>query len=176
MIGTIRKATAYTRATIPNKKLLNGTYKGTTLTKKSTYQNNTKVNPLMVNNNIIRTIVQPKTRLTVQDNSGAKVVECIRVLRSKKERGVVGSMIVVAVKKSKPDMKVKKHEVHRAVVTLTKRRVTRPSGVRFWAADVNMCVIVDENGQPLGTRVVGPVPEEIRRKYPKVAAIAQAVF
>ena len=105
-----------------------------------------------------------ETKLNVADNSGAKLVQCIKVLGGSKRRSAsIGDLIVVSVKEAIPNGKVKKGSVHKAVVVRTKYSVLRNDGskVRF---DNNAAVIIDEKDEPLGTRIFGPVTKELRAK------------
>ena len=107
-------------------------------------------------------MVQAETRLKVADNSGAKTVQCFKVLGgSKKRYASVGDLIVVAVKSSTPGGMVKKGEVARAVVVRVKKEVRRRDGsyIRF---DDNAAVILDAQNEPKGTRIFGPVARELR--------------
>ena len=109
-------------------------------------------------------MIQVQTELNVADNTGARVVECIKVLGGSKRRyASVGDNIVVSVKDAIPNGKVKKGSVHRAIVVRTKYSVHRNDGskVKF---DNNAAVIVDEKGEPIGTRIFGPVTRELRAK------------
>ncbi len=107
-------------------------------------------------------MIQQETRLKVADNSGAKVVQCFKVLGgSKKRYASIGDIIVVSVKSSTPGGMVKKGEVHRAVVVRTRKEIGRKDGsfIRF---DENAAVLLDGNGEPRGTRIFGPVARELR--------------
>ena len=109
-------------------------------------------------------MIQVQTELNVADNTGARIVECIKVLGGSKRRTAsVGDKIVVSVKDAIPNGKVKKGSVHKAVVVRTKYSVLRNDGskVRF---DNNAAVIIDEKDEPLGTRIFGPVTKELRAK------------
>ena len=121
-------------------------------------------------------MIQTKTRLKVADNSGAKIVECIKVLGGSKRRYArVGDIIKVSTKEVIPRGKVKKGEVHEAVVVRTKYDIKRADGgcVRF---DENACVIVKQN-EPVGTRVFGPVTRELRsKKFMKIVSLAPEVI
>lgn len=122
-------------------------------------------------------MIQTQSILQVADNTGAKSVMCIKVLGGSRRRyAKVGDIIVVAVKKATPRGTVKKKSVEKAVVVRT-RTVTRRkdgSGLRF---DDNACVIIDNNGQPKGTRVSGPVARELRAKgYQKIISLAPDVL
>lgn len=109
-------------------------------------------------------MIQEETNLVVADNSGAKRVRCIRVLGGHKKRyATVGDIVVVSVKSAIPNSSVKKGEVCRAVIVRTKKEVKRKDGsfIRF---DDNAVVILNNQGEPRGTRVLGPVARELREK------------
>ena len=122
-------------------------------------------------------MVQQETRLVVADNTGAKEVLCIKVLGgSKKRYARVGDLIVVTIKKSIPSATLKKGEVHKAVVVRTKKETKRKDGsyIRF---DDNAVVIINENKEPAGTRVFGPVARELReKKFMKILSLAPEVL
>ena len=115
--------------------------------------------------------------MTVADNSGAKSALCIRVLGGTKKRyASIGDTIVVAVKSSTPDAAVKKGTVAKAVIVRTKAPIRRPDGsyLRF---DTNAVVILDNNGNPKGTRIFGPVARELRSKnFMKIISLAPEVL
>ena len=107
-------------------------------------------------------MIQMQSNLDVADNSGAKRVQCIKVLGGSKRRTAsVGDVIVVSVKEAQPRARVKKGDVHRAVIVRTKKDVRRPDGsvIRF---DSNAAVLVNKNEEPIGTRIFGPVVRELR--------------
>ena len=122
-------------------------------------------------------MIQVQTELNVADNTGARIVECIKVLGGSKRRTAsVGDKIVVSVKEAIPNGKVKKGSVHRAIVVRTKYAVLRNDGskVRF---DNNAAVIIDEKDEPLGTRIFGPVTKELRAKgQTKIISLAPEVL
>ena len=122
-------------------------------------------------------MIQVQTELMVADNTGAKRVECIKVLGGSKRRyASVGDTIVVAIKEAMPKGKVKKGTVHRAVVVRTKKGIYREDGskVKF---DTNAAVLTDEKGEPLGTRIFGPVTRELRSKgQMKIISLAPEVL
>ena len=122
-------------------------------------------------------MIQVQTELNVADNTGARRVECIKVLGGSKRRyASVGAMIVVAVKDAIPNAKIKKGSVHRAVVVRTKYSIHRNDGslVKF---DNNAVVITDEKGEPIGTRIFGPVTRELRSKgQTKIISLAPEVL
>lgn len=121
-------------------------------------------------------MIQMQSLLKVTDNSGARSVRCLKVLGgSKRWIANVGDLIVVSIRDAQPNGKVKKGEVKRAVIVRTVSPVRRPDGtqVRF---DSNAVVLVDGQGEPLGTRVLGPVTREVREGYPKIVSLAAGMF
>ena len=107
-------------------------------------------------------MIQVETRLNVADNSGAKLVECIKVIGGSKRRYAgIGDIIVVAVKEALPTSVIKKGTVEKAVIVRVSKEYRRPDGtyIRF---DDNACVIVDDNKNPKGKRIFGPVARELR--------------
>ena len=124
-----------------------------------------------------RIMIQIQTELTVADNTGAKRVECIKVLGGSKRRTAsIGDIIVVSVKEAIPRGKVKKGEVLKAVIVRTKKEIRRNDGsaIRF---DTNAAVLVNANGEPLGTRIFGPVTRELRsKKLMKIVSLAPEVI
>lgn len=121
-------------------------------------------------------MIQVESRLKVADNSGAREVLCIKVLGGTRRRYArIGDIIVVTVKEAIPGGTVKKSDVRRAVVVRTRKELNRPDGssVRF---DDNAAVILDEQGQPVATRIFGPVGRELRQKYMKIVSLAPEVI
>jgi len=122
-------------------------------------------------------MIQAETRLKVGDNTGAKELLCIKVLGGSKRRyASVGDVIICSVKVATPGGVVKKGDVVRAVVVRTKKAIKRPDGsyIRF---DENTGVIINEQGQPKGTRIFGPVARELREKdYMKIVSLAPEVL
>ena len=122
-------------------------------------------------------MIQENTRLVVADNSGAKSVMCIRLLGgSKKRYGSVGDIIVVSVKNAIPGGAVKKGEVSRAVIVRTAKEIRREDGsyIRF---DENAAVLIDNQNEPRGTRIFGPVARELREKeFMKIVSLAPEVL
>ena len=122
-------------------------------------------------------MIQAETRLTVADNSGAKVLYCIKVLGgSKRKYARVGDIIVVSVKEAIPRGRVKKGDVRKAVVVRTAKEVRREDGtaIRF---DRNAAVILNNNNEPIGTRIFGPVVRELRGKnFMKIISLAPEVL
>ena len=122
-------------------------------------------------------MIQPQTRLKVADNSGAKVIQCIKVLGgSMKRTANIGDVIVASVKTATPGGGVKKKDVVKAVIVRSVKGVRRPDGsyIRF---DENAAVIIDNNKQPKGTRIFGPVARELRDDdYMKIISLAPEVL
>ena len=122
-------------------------------------------------------MIQQETRLNVADNSGAKIVQCFKVLGgSKKRYASIGDVIVVSVKSSSPGGMVKKGEVARAVVVRVKKEIRRRDGsyIRF---DDNAAVILNAQNEPKGTRIFGPVARELREGgYMKIISMAPEVL
>lgn len=122
-------------------------------------------------------MIQAETKLTVADNSGARVLYCIKVLGGSKRRyASIGDVIVVSVKEAIPNAKVKKGDVLKAVIVRTKKEITRPDGsyIRF---DDNSAVIINNQHEPVGTRVFGPVARELRaKKFMKIVSLAPEVI
>lgn len=117
-----------------------------------------------------------ETRLNVADNSGAKEVQCIKVLKGKGNSSAsVGDVIVVAIKKATPGGKVKKGDVAKAVIARTKYPVKRADGSSIRAGH-NAVVLIDGKGEPIGTRIFGPVYRELRPKYMKIISLAPEVL
>ncbi len=121
-------------------------------------------------------MIQVETMLDVADNSGAKKIQCIKVLGGSKRRyAFVGDIIVAAVKTAIPNMGVKKKNVVKAVVVRTRKEIKRKDGttLRF---DTNSAVILDNNNNPRGTRIFGPVARELREKdFMKIVSLAPEV-
>ncbi len=122
-------------------------------------------------------MIQTETMLTVADNTGAKKVQCFRVLGGTRRRyASVGDIVVVSVKSAIPNSNVKKGTVHRAVIVRTKKAVRRRDGsyIRF---DDNAAVLIDERYEPRGTRIFGPVARELReREFMKIVSLAPEVL
>lgn len=122
-------------------------------------------------------MIQEETNLTVADNSGAKKVRCIRVLGGHgKKYASIGDLIVVAVKSAIPNSPVKKGSVQKAVIVRTSKEIRRKDGsyIRF---DENAAVILNDKGEPRGTRIFGPVARELREKnYMKIVSLAPEVI
>ena len=122
-------------------------------------------------------MIQMQSTLGVADNSGAKKLCCIKVLGgSKRKYAYVGDIIVCSVKEALPNSKVKKGDVVRAVIVRTSKEVARPDGsyIRF---DNNSAVLINAAGEPIGTRIFGPVARELRaRRYMKIVSLAPEVL
>ncbi len=122
-------------------------------------------------------MIQMQTRLEVADNSGAKEVKCIKVLGgSKRMTAGLGDVIVVAVQQALPGGKIKKGDVKKAVIVRTTYPIRREDGsyIRF---DVNSVVIINNNNEPVGTRIFGPVARELRgRNFTKICSLAPEVL
>ncbi len=122
-------------------------------------------------------MIKVETMLDVADNSGAKKVLCFRILGgSKRKSASVGDIIVVSIKEAVPESKVKKGDVHRAVIVRTRKEVRRPDGsyIRF---DNNAAVIINEAREPVGTRIFGPIARELRGKnFMKIVSLAPEVL
>ncbi|MBP5534662.1 MAG: 50S ribosomal protein L14 [Alphaproteobacteria bacterium] len=122
-------------------------------------------------------MIQISTNLDVADNSGARRVSCIKVLGgSKRKVASVGDVIVVSIKEAIPRGRVKKGDVARAVIVRTKKEIRRPDGsaIRF---DSNAAVLINKDGEPIGTRIFGPVTRELRAKnYMKIISLAPEVL
>lgn len=122
-------------------------------------------------------MIQVESTMDVADNSGARLVQCIKVLGGSKRRYArVGDVIVVAVKDAIPRGKVKKGDVARAVIVRSAKEIHRKDGttIRF---DRNAAVLIDKKGEPVGTRIFGPVARELRaRQYMKIVSLAPEVL
>jgi len=122
-------------------------------------------------------VIQMQSFLDVADNSGAKRVQCIKVLGgSRRKYATVGDVIVVSVKEAIPRGRVKKGDVHKAVVVRTAKEIRRPDGsaIRF---DRNAAVLISQQGEPIGTRIFGPVTRELRAKNQmKIVSLAPEVL
>ncbi|WP_029009709.1 50S ribosomal protein L14 [Azospirillum halopraeferens] len=122
-------------------------------------------------------MIQMQTNLEVADNSGARRVQCIKVLGgSKRKVATVGDIIVVSVKEAIPKGRVKKGDVHRAVIVRTAKELRRDDGsaIRF---DRNAAVLINKQNEPIGTRIFGPVTRELRaKKFMKIISLAPEVL
>ena len=122
-------------------------------------------------------MIQAHTNLKVIDNTGARVVQCIKVLGgSKRKVAKIGDIIVVSIKSAIPRSKVKKGEVHRALIVRTKKEIQRKDGT-FVKFDNNTVVLVNLQNAPIGSRIFGPVSKELRKKdHMKVISLASGVL
>ncbi len=122
-------------------------------------------------------MIQMQTQLDVADNSGARRVQCIKVLGgSKRKYAGVGDVIVVSVKEAIPRGRVKKGDMHRAVIVRTAKEIRRDDGsaIRF---DRNAAVLINKQGEPIGTRIFGPVTRELRAsRFMKIVSLAPEVL
>ncbi len=121
-------------------------------------------------------MIKEGCKLVVADNSGAKVVKCFRVLGgTRKKYARIGDIIVCSVRDAIPNGKVKKGDVVRAVVVRTAQAVGRSDGsyIKF---DENAAVLIDKQGEPIGTRIFGPVARELRAKHSKIISLAPEVL
>ena len=122
-------------------------------------------------------MIQASTRLRVADNTGARTIECIRIMgRSRKTVAGIGDVIIASVKSAIPNAPVKKGDVVRAVIVRTSKEIGRADGsyIRF---DENAAVLINNQGNPRGTRIFGPVARELRdRNYMKIVSLAPEVL
>ena len=122
-------------------------------------------------------MIQMQSQLFVADNSGARKIQCIKVLGGSKRRSAsIGDIIVVSIKDALPRAKVKKGDVYKAVVVRTSKDFKRPDGtaIRF---DKNAAVLLDKQEEPIATRIFGPVTREIRsKKFMKIISLAPEVI
>lgn len=122
-------------------------------------------------------MIQMQSNMSVADNSGARRVQCIKVLGGSKRRTAgVGDVVVVSIKEAIPRGRVKKGDVHRAVIVRTAKEVLRKDGtsIKF---DTNAAVLINKSGDPIGTRIFGPVVRELRgRGYMKIISLAPEVL
>lgn len=122
-------------------------------------------------------MIQMQTNLEVADNSGARRVMCIKVLGgSKRKYASIGDVIVVSIKEAIPRGRVKKGDVHQAVIVRTAKELHRQDGtsIRF---DTNAAVLINKQGEPIGTRIFGPVTRELRgKKFMKIVSLAPEVL
>lgn len=122
-------------------------------------------------------MIQVHTEMEVADNTGAKRIECIKVLGGSKRRyASIGDIIVVSIKDAMPKGKVKKGDVHKAVVVRTRKQIYRIDGssIKF---DTNAAVLIAANNEPIGTRIFGPVTRELRAKnHMKIVSLAPEVL
>ena len=122
-------------------------------------------------------MIQLRTVLDVADNSGAKKIQCIKVLGGSGRRYArIGDIIVAAVREADPRSAVKKGEVKKAVIVRTRKEIRRPNGT-YIKFDVNSAVLINDNREPLGTRIFGPVARELRAKrFMRILSLAPEVL
>lgn len=122
-------------------------------------------------------MIQMQSTLVAADNSGAKRLQCIKVLGgSKRKYATIGDVVVVTVKEALPKSRVKKKELLRAVIVRTKKEIGRPDGSRI-RFDENAAVLINNAGEPIGTRIFGPVARELRAKrFMKIVSLAPEVL
>jgi large subunit ribosomal protein L14 len=122
-------------------------------------------------------MIQEQTKMVVADNSGAREVMCIRILGGTGRRyASLGDRVIVSVKDSLPNGRIKKGTVQKAVIVRTAKEVGRPDGSSIRFSD-NACVLINDNGEPRGTRIFGPVARELReRQYTKIISLAPEVI
>lgn len=122
-------------------------------------------------------MIQAQTKLNVADNSGAKLLQCIKLLGGSKRRyASVGDIVVVSVKEAMPNSKVKKGDVMKAVIVRTAKEISRADGsyIKF---DDNSAVLISQQNEPIGTRIFGPVARELRaKKFMKIISLAPEVL
>lgn len=122
-------------------------------------------------------MLQQESKLLVADNTGAKKVKCFKIPGGSRRRyAQAGDIIICSVREAEPESSVKKGDIVKAVVVRTKRYIKRPDGswLRF---DTNSCVIIDDKGNPKGSRIFGPVAREVREKgYIKISSLAPEVI
>jgi len=122
-------------------------------------------------------MIHVETNLEVADNSGARRVQCIRILGGSRRRSAsIGDIIVVTVKEAIPRGRVKKGDIHKAVIVRTAKEIHRADGtsIRF---DRNAAVLINPQGEPIGTRIFGPVTRELRgRKFMRIISLAPEVL
>lgn len=124
-----------------------------------------------------KTMIQPQTRLTVADNTGAREVMCFRVFGGTRRRYAgIGDLIKVTVKVAIPHSKVKKGEVYNAVVVRTKHPIHRPNGSTIRFDDNAVVLLSTDKEQPIGTRIFGPVARELRASFMKIISLAPEVL
>jgi large subunit ribosomal protein L14 len=123
-------------------------------------------------------MIQESTRLTVADNSGAKIVECFRVLGGSRRRYArVGDVIVASVKSAIPNGNVKKGQVVKCVVVRTRKEIGRKDGTYIRFSDNAAVILAEESMEPIGTRIFGPVARELRaKKFMKIVSLAPEVL
>jgi large subunit ribosomal protein L14 len=122
-------------------------------------------------------MIQAQTKLKVADNSGAKLLSCIKVLGGSRRRyASIGDIVVVSIKEAMPNSKVRKGDVARAVIVRTAKEIRRPDGT-YIKFDDNSAVLINQQKEPVGTRIFGPVARELRaRNFMKIISLAPEVL
>ena len=121
-------------------------------------------------------MIYPQTILTVADNTGARKIMCIRVLGGSRKYGKIGDSIIAVVKEAIPNMPIKKSDIVKAVIVRTKKNIGRINGM-FISFDDNAAVIINNDNNPRGTRVFGPIAREVRdRNFSKIVSLAPEVL
>ena len=122
-------------------------------------------------------MIQQQTKLKVVDNSGAKLVKCIKVLNGfKKRKAIIGNTIIITVKKTKLTNSMKKGEIHTAVIIKTKKKYKRSNGLSFMF-DNNEVVLINKSNNPIFTRIFGKIPKELRtQKLLKLYTLSTGIF
>ncbi|HRJ11815.1 MAG TPA: 50S ribosomal protein L14 [Alphaproteobacteria bacterium] len=122
-------------------------------------------------------MIQMETVLKVADNSGAQEIKCIKVLKGSVnlKGGRIGDIIRASIQSAAPRTKVKKGQVIRAVIVRTRKDYQRADGTAY-RCDTNAAVLVNANNEPIGTRIFGPIPRELRAKFMKIVSLAEEVF
>jgi len=122
-------------------------------------------------------MIQMETVLNVADNSGAITAKCIKVLKGSRnlKGGRIGDVIRASIQTAKANSKVKKGQVIRMVIVRTRKDQQRPDGTSF-RCDTNAGVLINANNEPIGTRIFGPIPRELRSKFMKIVSLAEEVF
>lgn len=121
-------------------------------------------------------MITEETELLVADNSGAKLAKCFRILGQRKKYAYIGDVIRVSIREAQPASIVKKGTVHKALIVRTKHPIRRDDG-SFLRFDQNAVVLIDEKGNPIGSRIFGPVARELRdRNYMKIISLAPEVL
>lgn len=122
-------------------------------------------------------MIQMETVLKVADNSGAQEIKCIKVLKGSRnlKGGRIGDVIRASIQSAIPKAKVKKGQVIKAVIVRTRKDQQRADGTAF-RCDTNAAVLINANNEPIGTRIFGPIPRELRAKFMKIVSLAEEVF
>nr|UPU96175.1 50S ribosomal protein L14 [Arceuthobium abietinum subsp. mathiasenii]UPU96206.1 50S ribosomal protein L14 [Arceuthobium abietinum subsp. magnificae]UPU96237.1 50S ribosomal protein L14 [Arceuthobium abietinum subsp. wiensii]UPU96268.1 50S ribosomal protein L14 [Arceuthobium apachecum]UPU96330.1 50S ribosomal protein L14 [Arceuthobium blumeri]UPU96392.1 50S ribosomal protein L14 [Arceuthobium californicum]UPU96454.1 50S ribosomal protein L14 [Arceuthobium campylopodum]UPU96513.1 50S riboso len=121
-------------------------------------------------------MIQPQTYLNVADNSGARELVCIHIIGSKRRYAHIGDIIIAVIKKVVPNMPLEKSEVVKAVIVRTCKELKRENGIKI-RSDENAVVVIDQEGNPKGTRVFGAIARELRHfKLTKIVSLAPEIF